>query len=249
VKGDIVEAADRPIDQSPGCVRAAHVVESGWLVFLSYSRLDQAIAAEFENELGRRGHRVWRDLSNITVGSEWQSAVDAAIRGADHVIVLLTPESAASDQVEREIDLAASSGVNVVPVLLRTCKIPDRLARINCLDMRARVERSRVEYLLLESAYHALRQAVVFGGPNGLWIQPDSHHFERRSVGPQPSQEQMILIKDGRGQLGTIESPRPYRWEIGHLVSVKGIVYVVTDIQSHTTSSVELRVRRARLPG
>jgi hypothetical protein len=130
---------------------------------------------------------------------------------------------------------------------LRTCKIPDRLTRINCLDMRARVENSPLAYLLIESGYDALRQAVVFGGPNGLWVQPDLHRSEHPTIAAQPSQEQMILIKDGEGQLGTIESPRPYRWEIGHLVSVKGIVYVVTGIVTHTTSSVELTVGRARL--
>ena len=123
VKAGIFQGSDRKVDQSPGCVQAAHVVESGWNVFISYSRSDEDPAMIIENELARRGHRVWRDRTNIVVGIEWQTAIDTAIRQADHMIVLLSPDSVASNEVQREIELAqaierllASGGVAAVTV-------------------------------------------------------------------------------------------------------------------------------------
>ncbi len=92
----IVDSDGRDVrpDQSPGCVESEHVEETGWRVFISYAREDEGVAKVLEGELERRGHRTWRDRSELVGGETWAAEIDAGLQAAEQVIVLLSPHSA-----------------------------------------------------------------------------------------------------------------------------------------------------------
>lgn len=248
VKAQVVEGRDRTTEQTPGCITGRHVREVGWRLFISYARRDEPIAHAMESELRRRGHQPWRDRSDIVPATEWIAAIDDAIDRADHFVVLLTPSAAASTQVLRELDLALDTGKHVVPILLEDCVLPDRVRELNCLDWRSKTE--RFGFYIMSDGFKALREAVVFGAPDGYWAK-----LERREQSdgrlkvrlPQQTTRQTILVKAGQEVLGTIHSPTRWDWSVGHLVSVDGIVYAVTDVIAWTPSTVELAVRRATI--
>jgi hypothetical protein len=85
-------------------------------LFLSYSRGDAQQADEWVEGLERFGHRVWIDRAGIRGGEQWKATIVRAIEEADALVLLLSPSSARSDNVRREIDLAVAAKKLIVPI-------------------------------------------------------------------------------------------------------------------------------------
>ena len=75
-------------------------------VFLSYSHRNRRAAARLEEELEARNVRVYRDVTSLQPGEDWQAALERAVRSADCVMVLISPAAAASDPVRQEVNWA-----------------------------------------------------------------------------------------------------------------------------------------------
>jgi hypothetical protein len=148
-------------DQSPGCVESEHVEETGWRVFISYAREDEGVAKVLEGELERRGHRTWRDRSQLVGGEAWAAEIAAGLEAAEQVIVLLSPHSVASAQVERELRIALNEAKRVIPILIEPCEPPGPIRHINWIDWTGIPANP---YRLIQNEFFGvLRQVVVFG--------------------------------------------------------------------------------------
>lgn len=250
VKGGIVEGSDQKPDETPGCRSGRHYEEVGWHLFISYARANEGLAKIIEHELRRRGHQAWRDRSDLVPATDWIASIDQAIAWADHMVVLLTPEAVASTQVAREFDLALDKAKNVVPILLQDCSLPERIRHINCLDWRSQA--TDLKLYLMGDGFNSLRQAIVFGATTGFWARVEEleQQTDRRSLRLPPQQEhQTVVVKAAENTsevLGVIRPGNRYDWAEGHLVSVEGVVYVVTEVIAGSPSTVELLVRRAK---
>jgi hypothetical protein len=101
-----------------------HKILSERSVFLSYARQDRRVAARLERELETRNVHVWRDETGLAAGEAWEAALARAARGADCVMVLISPAAAARDWVRREVgwavgELKAGGLVErIIPVVL-----------------------------------------------------------------------------------------------------------------------------------
>ncbi|MGH8628855.1 MAG: toll/interleukin-1 receptor domain-containing protein, partial [Gammaproteobacteria bacterium] len=71
------------------------------MIFLSYSRGDAQQADDWLRNLEQYGYRVWIDRESIR-GGLWMRTIVRSIREAQAVILLLSPNSAQSDNVRRE---------------------------------------------------------------------------------------------------------------------------------------------------
>jgi hypothetical protein len=89
-------------------------------IFLSYSRKDKGIVEQLENQLETAGYEMWIDIEGIRGGDLWREAIVKAIDQADALLVLLSPNSAKSDNVRTEVDLAAGRKTRIVPVDIST---------------------------------------------------------------------------------------------------------------------------------
>jgi tetratricopeptide (TPR) repeat protein len=90
-------------------------------VLLCYSSTDRPAVGELEDELRRRGLRVWRDQDGLLPGRPWQEEVEAALKAAPAVAVILGPEGQRPWQkaeIQAALWLAYERGVRVIPVLL-----------------------------------------------------------------------------------------------------------------------------------
>jgi formylglycine-generating enzyme required for sulfatase activity len=94
------------------------MVEMGRHVFVSYSRKDQDYTHKLVDELQKRGFEVWID-DRIDFGDWWWKEIDRAIRTCAAFVVVMTPDSEASEWVEREVQLAMREGKVILPLLLR----------------------------------------------------------------------------------------------------------------------------------
>jgi hypothetical protein len=97
--------------------------------FLSYSRKDKESVEQLENRLKAAGYETWIDIEGIRGGDLWREAIVKAIDQADALLVLLSPNSAKSDNVCTELVLATENKTRIVPVDISTPPIsmPSRM--------------------------------------------------------------------------------------------------------------------------
>jgi TPR repeat protein len=109
-------------------------------IFLSYRRADsQEVVGRIYDRLVQRfsKEQIFRDLDSLEIGRPFPVALDEAIKKAKVALVLIGPSWVAikdsdekrrlddpADFVRREVEIALSSGIPVVPVLVSNAKMP-----------------------------------------------------------------------------------------------------------------------------
>ncbi len=95
-------------------------------IFISYSSKDVDIAIQIADDLIRHGCDVWIDRRGIDGGTKWASEISRAIRNCTYFLIILSRNSLASDNVRKEVELAAEDKKAFVPVRLEEAiSIPD----------------------------------------------------------------------------------------------------------------------------
>ena len=109
--------------------------------FMSYSREDVDLQQRIVAELRGRGIIVWVDIENLIPGSPaWEREIERSIRGAEGIIVLLSPDSNNSEWVRREISFAEQNEKRIFPVLISSDEddsIPLRLSDHQRVDLHS----------------------------------------------------------------------------------------------------------------
>ena len=105
-------------------------------VFISYSRSDSVFVKDLANQLREAGCKVWQDISGLRGGQTWASEIDRAVRDSDALIVVLSPDSSASEWVRKESLLAMTLHKPIVPILLRETEIPIQFVDLQYVDFR-----------------------------------------------------------------------------------------------------------------
>ncbi len=105
--------------------------------FISYSREDSEFALRLAQDLKAAGAHVWLDQLDILPGHPWDNAIEEALGQAVQMLIILSPESAKSENVRDEVSYALSQGKIIIPVLYKDCVVPLRLQRTQRIDFRA----------------------------------------------------------------------------------------------------------------
>ncbi|GEM_PF-3028849 len=114
-------------------------------VFVSYAHEDREFAAKLTQDLKGAGFEVWYAEGEIRVGESIVQRISRALQEGDFLIVVLSPDSVASDWVQRELNTAlmeqlSQKQVTVLPVLWRDCPLPFLLKDLRYADFRADYE-------------------------------------------------------------------------------------------------------------
>jgi hypothetical protein len=132
------EAAPEPAPVTP----SPPVVVNGGRpsVFISYSRIDSAFVRQLHQELINRGISAWFDKEDIGVADHWRTSIVEGIRDCKVFVLALSPDSTASENVRKEVDLAERYKKRIVPLMWRTTEIPVgmeyQLAGIQWIDFK-----------------------------------------------------------------------------------------------------------------
>jgi|FLYN01.1.fsa_nt_gi hypothetical protein len=124
-------------------------------IFISYSKQDVDFVRYLRTLLEQEGFAVWVDEARLTPSTRWWKDIEHNIERCAAFLVVMTPDAAESDWVEREILLAESRKKPIYPVLLAGAPW-SRLANIQYEDMRAGL-RARLSHRLV----HALREVAA----------------------------------------------------------------------------------------
>lgn len=103
-------------------------------IFISYSRKDIAFARRLAGDLEKAGYNVWWDLTDLRGGDDWPRVIPAAIEASQYVIVVMSPNSAISDWVEKEYTQALGLRKKIIPIMLRPSRVPFALNTINYVN-------------------------------------------------------------------------------------------------------------------
>src|SRR5215207_4762260 len=109
-------------------------------VFTSYSRRDTEVVDTIVGKMSEAGIRVWVDRSAIKAGNTWRVQIVEAIDTCAAFVLMLSPNSTASDNVRKEIDLSQDAGRTIFAVMLAPVKLPAeiryQLAGLQFIDVQ-----------------------------------------------------------------------------------------------------------------
>jgi hypothetical protein len=94
-------------------------------IFISYTHKDQKIAKELTSMLAAAGMKVWLADEQVLPRDNVSLEVGKALEQSDAMVVLLSPDAVASQNVRREIAYALSSPKfeqRLVPVMVKPTK-------------------------------------------------------------------------------------------------------------------------------
>jgi hypothetical protein len=103
-------------------------------IFISYSRKDIAFVRRLAGDLEKAGYDVWWDLTDLRGGDDWPRVIPAAIESSAFFLVVLSPNSAVSDWVEKEYTLALDLRKKIIPIMYKRSSIPFSLNTINYVN-------------------------------------------------------------------------------------------------------------------
>jgi hypothetical protein len=97
-------------------------------VFISYSRRDTETVKQIVSQLEAEGIQVWFDTEDIKAGKQWRKQIVEGIDTAEAFVLHLSPDSAASENVLKELNLAEEAlEPFLLPIMLKETKIPDEM--------------------------------------------------------------------------------------------------------------------------
>ncbi|MBZ0294101.1 MAG: SUMF1/EgtB/PvdO family nonheme iron enzyme [Anaerolineae bacterium] len=148
-------------------------------VFISYSRADEVFARRLATSLSETGMDVWIDVEDIPAGMKWSSAIQQGLDSAVVMLVLISPESMASRNVEDEWQYFLDHDKPVIPVLLRPAKIHFQLNRIQYIDFHTQNYYTAINQLYGEFQ----RKGIELGQMPNVQQKPPISHVPPQTQG------------------------------------------------------------------
>ncbi len=103
-------------------------------IFISYSRKDTPIADSLAKDLTAVGIDVWMDREDIEVGERWSTAIQNALESAQAMVLVLSPDSMSSRNVEDEFTYFLDNNKPIVPIMIRPTRLHFQLHRLQWID-------------------------------------------------------------------------------------------------------------------
>jgi Tol biopolymer transport system component len=154
-------------------------------VFISYSKKNRSYARKLADHLLSLGFDVWID-DRIDYGEMWERTIFKAIDDCAALIVIMTPESYASDWVLREIQYADRRHKSQFPVLLDGEDFP-RYGPHQHVDVRGGILPPEDFYERLESAVPRKTKTGANVTPQNAAV-PETDTLPRTPVAPSSGQ-------------------------------------------------------------
>ncbi len=112
-------------------------------VFLCHAAEDKAEVRKLYTRLRLAGFAPWLDEEDLVPGQDWKAAIPLALSASAAVLVCLSPRTVSkAGYVQREIKYALDRAeempegrIYIIPVILETCTIPDRVSKYHCANL------------------------------------------------------------------------------------------------------------------
>jgi hypothetical protein len=133
-------------------------------VFLCHASEDKKAVRSLYQELKVQGFSPWLDEEDLIGGQDWDAEITRAIRQSDTVLVCLSQHFAKRGYVNKEIaralDVAEeqpAGSIFLIPVRLEVCDVPERLKRLQWVDLYEQSGRVKLQLTLETAAQKLIR--------------------------------------------------------------------------------------------
>jgi len=92
-------------------------------IFISYSTRDRPHAMELVERLRADGYSVWIDKQGIGAATSWSKEIAEALEDCTMFMLLLSPNSLASENVAKELAVAAELKKHIIPIELESVQL------------------------------------------------------------------------------------------------------------------------------
>jgi formylglycine-generating enzyme required for sulfatase activity len=150
-------------------------------IFISYSRTDEAFARRLAASLSQLGADVWIDIEDIPAGMKWSRAIQEGLDLAELLMLIVSPDSMASQNVEDEWQYYLDQKKPVIPILWKPARIHFQLNRIQHIDFHRQDYDSALRDLHSELAHKGVRLNPLPDLRPTLEVSAPSH---RHKAGP-----------------------------------------------------------------
>ena len=103
-------------------------------IFIAYARQQELMAARLARSLSDIGVDVWIDIENIPPGMKWHKAIEQGLQVCELMLVIVTPESRESANVEAEWFDFLDRDNPVIPLIFEYTEINYRLKPLQYID-------------------------------------------------------------------------------------------------------------------
>lgn len=208
-------------------------------ILISYSHEDSDFAEILNTRLTAAGFEVWAD-TDIRASQDWREEIDHAIQRAAALIVIISPQSRASEYVTYEWAFAWGAGVTIVPILLEKTEIHPRLESLQYLDFTNRNARpwdKLIEQLRkkIEMTAEGIPPVGRIHGYSGEWkIRTEFEKWQDRPVNKDDGDRveldgSMFLLLSADGQRGSGTQTGKLHATIGHWSATYQVANQVTN--------------------
>ena len=104
-------------------------------IFVSYSSKDRPFVLALVEELKKLGAKIWIDQLDIGLGENWDNAIEEALEKSGTIMIILSPTSVESENVQDEMSIAINAKKKKVPILIKPCELPMRWQRLQYADL------------------------------------------------------------------------------------------------------------------
>jgi hypothetical protein len=166
-------------------------------IFISYARIDEPFARQLAAALSKAEADVWLDVEDIPAGMNWSSAIQQGLNACELMIVILSPESMASRNVENEWQFYLDEQKPIIPVLWRKTRIHFQLNRLQYINFESQAfdEAWKQFHAELGRKGIALKPLPDLSDTSGhILIQPPLPVLETHSASPRPFANRNLLI-------------------------------------------------------
>ncbi len=159
-------------------------------IFISYSKTDASFALKLADDLKSAGFKVWIDRQ-IGGGERWRTSILQALREANEMIVVLSPNAMQSEWVMHEGSVGSGLQKPIYPVLLEPVhKLPVWMEEVQYVDF------VRKDY---DNAFQELVDALT--PPNALQDLLDQQVQTYRQTGDLIGDALLRVLEEGEDTL------------------------------------------------
>jgi hypothetical protein len=119
-------------------------------IFMSYSRQDGKLVRCLVRDLTQLGADIWIDVDAIRAGMNWSKAIQDALDTCTLMILVISPNSMASANVENEWQYFKDKGKPIIPVRSRPADMHFQLHRLQYIDFSDQEYEDALNHLCFE---------------------------------------------------------------------------------------------------
>lgn len=210
-------------------------------IFVSYSRKDVLFASQLAIALSEVGADVWIDIEDIPAGMKWSTAVQEGLDTADAMLVILSPDSMESKNVEDEWQYFKDHGKPVIPLWWRSAKVHFQLHRLQYIDFQNQVFGDAFAHLIDELNRQGVELEVEEAEATAVFVLPTEIQMSlpRPTVASPPASSSLTPSMTAKQPVVSRFASLP-KWIVGGITLILVLLAVYIMLQSADSQNAEL---------